>query len=146
MAIKVKALSDVVTKWADVTPGRSAYYEKGATVAGADWEAKAIASATAFKAAVSASNIDRMFSGGIKRAGAEKYNRKVRDVGVGRFGPGVAAARADYEKGVAPMLEEITKIDLAARQPRGSSANYQRTIAIGTALNKKRLALRAAGA
>ena len=144
--IKVKPLAEVVGKWADVTPGRSAYYEKGATGAGADWEAKAKAAAAQFKAAVSAANIDKMFSGGITRAGAEKYNRKVKDVGVGRFGPGVSAARADYDKGVAPMLEEIAKVDLPSRQPRGSSANYQRSVVIGTALNKKRLALRAAGA
>jgi len=146
MVIKVKSISDVAQKWADVTPGRSAYYEKEASVAGGEWEAKAAAASAAFKAAVSAGNIDRMFSGGIKKAGAEKYNRKVKDVGVSRFGPGVSAARGDYEKGVGPMLEEIAKVDLPARQPRGSAANFQRSVAVGTALNKKRLALRAAGA
>lgn len=145
MAIKVKPVADVVAKWSDVTPGRSSYYEKGATVAGADWEAKALAAAVAYKSAVSAANIDKMFTGGIKKAGAEKYNRKVKDVGVGRFGPGVSAAKTDYEKGVAPMLDEIAKVELPARQPRGSSANWQRSVVVGIALNKKRLALRAAG-
>jgi len=145
MPVKVKPLADVSAKWAEVTPGRSAYYEKGATVAGADWEAKAAAAATAYKAGVSAANIEKMFAGGVKKAGAEKYNRKVKDVGVGRFGPGVTAAKGDYEKGEGPMLDTIAKVDLAARQPRGSTANYQRSVVIGTALNKQRLALRAAG-
>jgi hypothetical protein len=145
VAIKVKPIADVSAKWAEVTPGRSAYYEKGATVAGADWEAKAVAAATAYKAGVSAANIEKMFAGGVKKAGAEKYNRKVKDVGVGRFGPGVTAAKGDYEKGEAPMLDTIAKVDLAARQPRGSTANFQRSVAVGVALNKQRLALRAAG-
>lgn len=146
MAIKVKPLADVVDKWADVTPGRSAYYEKAASVAGGDWEKGATAAKTAYKAAVSAANIDAMFAGGIKRAGAAKYERKVKDVGVARFGPGVTAAKADFSTGVSPMLDTIAGITLAARQPRGSEANYARVREIGVALNKKRLALRAAGA
>lgn len=146
MAIKVKALSDVVSKWGDVTPGRTAYYEKAATIAGDDWEKGAIASAGAFKAAVTAANIEAMFRGGIKKAGAAKYNRKVKDVGVARFGPGVTAALPDFESGVAPMLDVIRGITLPARAPRGSEANYARVRAIGVELNKKRLALRAAGA
>jgi hypothetical protein len=146
MAIKVKPLAQVADKWADVTPGRSSYYEAGATVAGADWEKNAGAAKTAYKAAVTAANIDSLFAGGIKKAGASKYERKVKDVGVARFGPGVTAAKTDFSDGVGPMLDEISKVTLAARQPRGSDANYARVAAIGAALHKKRLALRAAGA
>ncbi len=146
MGIKVKSITDVATKWAEVTPGRQAYYEKEATAAGADWEAKTVAASMAYKAGISAGNIEKMFAGGVKKAGAEKYNRKVKDVGVSRFGPGVSAAKGDYASGEGPMLDEISKVELAARQPRGSVANYQRSVAVGTALNKKRLALRAAGA
>jgi len=143
--IKVKSLADVTAKWGDVTPGRTAYYEKAASVAGADWEAGAAAASGAYKAAVTAANIEAMFKGGVKKAGAAKYNRKVATVGVARFGPGVTAAVEDFEKGVGPMLDEISKITLSARAPRGSEANYARVREIGTVLHKKRLALRAAG-
>lgn len=146
MAIKVKPLAEVVKKWVDVTPARAGYYEAEATVAGDDWEKSATAAAGAYKAGVSAPNIERMFAGGVKRAGAAKYNRKVKDVGVTRFGPGVIAAETDFSTGVSPMLDTIRAITLAARQPRGSLANYDRVKAIGVELNKKRLALRAAGA
>jgi len=144
--MKVKALSDVAAKWAEVTPGRSAYYEAGASVAGSDWEKGATDAKASYKAAVTAPNIDAMFAGGIKRAGASKYERKVKEVGVARFGPGVAAAQPDYSAGVAPMLDELAKITLPARAPRGSAANLNRVAVIATALNKKRLSLRAAGA
>jgi len=145
MAIKVKPLADVVKKWVDVTPARSAYYESEASIAGADWEKGATAAATAYKAGVTAPNIEKMFTGGIKRAGAAKYERKVKAVGVSRFGPGVIAAEADFNTGVAPTLDVIRGITLAPRAPRGSLANYARVQAIGVELNKKRLALRAAG-
>jgi len=145
MAIKVKPLADVVKKWVEVTPLRSAYYETEASVAGADWEKGASAAGAAYKAGVSAPNIEKMFLGGVKRAGAEKYERKVKDVGVARFGPGVIAAQPDFSDGVAPMLATIAAITLPARQPRGALANYERVKAIGVELNKKRLALRAAG-
>jgi len=146
MAIKVKPVADVAKKWADVTPGRSAYYEANASVAGADWESGATAAVPAYKAAVTASNIGQMFAGGIKKAGAAKYNRKVKDVGAARFGQGVTAAVPDYQAGVEPYLAAIAALTQPARAPRGSASNIARVTQIATELNKKRLALRAAGA
>lgn len=146
MAIKVKSVTEVRDKWLDVTPGRAIYYEKEASVAGVDWEKGATDASGAFKAAITAPNIEAMFKGGIKRAGAAKYERKVKDVGVARFSQGVSAAGPDFEAGVSPFLDEIAKITLPARQPRGSEANLARVREITVALHKKRLALRAAGA
>lgn len=144
-AIKVKTVAEVQAKWLDVTPGRASYYEKEAGVAGADWEREAAAASGAFKAGVSAANIEALFKGGIKRAGAAKYERKVKEVGVARFSSGVTAAGPDFGAGVAPFLDEIAKITLPPRQPRGSEANLARVREITVALHKKRLALRAAG-
>lgn len=146
MAIKVKPAADVAKKWQEVTPGRSAYYEAGASGAGADWEKNTTAAAANFKAAVSASNIGAMFAGGVKKAGAGKYERKVKDVGVSRFATGVNAAAVDYQNGIAPMLETIAGLTLSARGPRGSEANLARVREVATALNKRRLALRASSA
>ena len=146
MAIKVKPLADVVKKWVEVTPARAGYYEAEASVAGTDWEKGATAASAAYKAGVTAPNIEKMYTGGVKRAGAEKYERKVKAVGVTRFGTGIVAAEKDFSDGVGPMLDTIRGITLAARQPRGSLANYDRVKAIGVELNKKRLSLRAAGA
>ena len=146
MAVKVKSIAEVAKKWGDVTPGRAAYYEAGAVQAGGDWEAKTVAASKAFKAGISAGNIEQMFAGGVKKAGAEKYNRKVKDVGVARFSQGVQAAVGDYQTGVQPMLDTIASLTLSPRAPRGSEANLARVREVATALNKKRLALRAAGA
>ncbi len=146
MPTKVKSVADVAAKWAEVTPGRSVYYEKGVASAGPDWEAKTKAAAASYKAAVSAGNIQAMFAGGVARAGAEKYQRKASGVGKDRFGTGVTAGVADYTKGVGPVLDTIAKVDMPARQPRGMVGNQQRSIVFQVALNKMRLAQRAAGA
>lgn len=143
--MRVKELADVVKKWAEVTPLRSGYYKIGAMGKGDEWVKGATAAAPAYKAGVQSANIDKMFVGGIKRAGADKYNRKVEAVGESRFTQGIAAGSPDYENGIAPFLENMKAIQLPPRQPRGSEANLERVRIIMRENNKKRLALRAAG-
>lgn len=142
--MKVKSLSDVVAKWGDVTPGRSSYYEKGAVGAGADWEKNTIAAAPVFKAAISAGNIDKLFAGGVKKAGGAKFDRKVKDVGVGRFGSGVSAAIGDFSAGVSPYLDALAALPLGARGPRGADINIERVRLIAKTLATKRLAIKGA--
>ncbi len=145
MATDVKSAADIAAKWARVTPQRAADYEAGASQAGAKQNAAAIAAAGAFQAAVSSGNMKSLFIGGLKKAGAEKYNRKVAGVGKDRFGSGVQAAVGDMQSGMAPMVEAIAAVSPPARAPRGDLANRARSEVYQVALNKKRLALRSAG-
>ncbi len=145
-ATDVKSAADIAAKWGRVTPQRSADYEAGASGAGAKQNAAAIAAAAAYQNAVSSGSNKAMFIGGLKRAGAEKYNRKVAGVGKDRFGSGVQAAVQDMQTGMAPMVEAIAAVTPPARAPRGDVANQQRSVVYQVALNKKRLALRSAGA
>jgi hypothetical protein len=140
----IPAAVDVAKKWGDVTPGRATYYEANTPPSAAVWQANAIAAAANYKAAVQAANIDALFKGGINKAGAAKFARKVAAL-AGRFGPGVTAAVPDYQTNEAPYLTELSNIDLAARKPRGDPTNYNRVSQIGNALHAKRLALLAAG-
>lgn len=146
MAIRVKALAEVVKKWAQNAQTSQQYYQSGVAGAANDWFNAAINSGAAFRAGISAGNIEQLFVGGIRRATAEKYNRKATGVGVQRFSAGVAAATQDYNSGIEPMLATIAGITLGARGPRGSAVNIQRVSQIADALHAKRLALRAAGA
>lgn len=144
--VEVPTAADAATKWSDVTPGRASYYEKNTIGKGGKWETNGKAAAGNFKAAVAAADIDKRFSGGIKRVGGAKFDRKVKDLGVSRFGPGVSAAKLDYEGGVVAPLATIAATDIPARKPRGDAGNYARSQTLGTALNKARLAAMAAGA
>jgi hypothetical protein len=142
MTIKVKSLTEVVKKWTTNAAGAQVYYESSVKGAGQDWLNATSNAGAAFKAGVSAGNIQTLFEGGVKKAGAEKYTRKAGEVGPGRFSQGVAAGSPDYSSGVDPMLQTIGALTLSTRGPRGSAANIQRVSQVADALHKKRLALR----
>jgi len=133
--------ADTATKWADVTPGRSTYYEKNAPAAADKQNANAIAAQATYKAAVTASGVDARFAGGLKRAGAAKYKRKVEGPGKDRFGPGITAGKPDMQAGVEPYLAEIAAIEVADRGPRGADTNYGIVTTIGKKLHAKRLSV-----
>jgi len=133
--------ADVATKWADVTPGRATYYEKNAPAAADKQNANAIAAQGTFRAAITAAGVDARFTGGLKKAGAAKYKRKVETVGKDRFGPGITAGKPDMQTGVDPYLAEIAALEVADRGPRGADTNYAIVTAIGKKLHAKRLAV-----
>jgi len=145
MATKVPSAADIAAKWARVASSRSPEYQAGVTGAGTTWEANSSASKAAFQASVTAGNIGQMWAGGIKRAGGAKYERKATGVGKDRYSGGVTAATADMQSGMEPMVQTIASVTPPIRQPRGSEANLARVRAYSSALNAKRLALRAAG-
>lgn len=145
MTVKVKSVSEASKYWVEGSGGRAARYASEAPAAADTWQKNAQAAAATYKAAVTAGNIDKMFSGGIARVGSAKFQRKVRDVGAARFRPGVEAAKSDYETGVGPMLDTIAGLSLPDKKVRGDPANLARVSMIALALNKKRISLRAAG-
>jgi hypothetical protein len=141
----LRSLDEISEKWVEETPKRATYYEAGVKAPKQDWATEAAAAASVYKAAVTVPHIDKLYTAGVKKAGTAKWQRKATTVGVSRFGPGVAAAQEDYKSGWAPYYDELTKLDIKERGPRGSDVNFERVIQIGKTLNKKRLALAAVG-
>ena len=137
----VPSLDEISKKWVDETPRRAVYYEKNAPPAASRWATNAAMAEAVYKAAITAPGVEKRFSGGIRRVGAPKYERKIKEVGVARFGPGVAAAKADFEGGIKPYRDELAAIDVPVRKPRGDLGNLDRVKAIMDALHKKRLAI-----
>jgi len=140
---EVKGKADVVAKWVEEAPRRATYYEKYTPPAADKWEAETTGAAETYKSAVQAPDIGKRFAGGVKGKSA-KFKRKVTTVGVGRFGPGITAAKDDYDAGIDWVLAEIAATEIPDRKPRGDPANWERSKKIGVALNKKRLARLAA--
>jgi len=144
--ISVKSASEIAEKWASVTPGRASYYASEAPEAGGKWEERTSASGGVYLAAISAAGISDRFVGGVKRAGAAKFARKVRDVGVARYAPGVAAAKEDFARGFADYQAVLDGLEIPDRGPRGSPGNYAIVEKVGSVLHAKRLAVLAATA
>jgi len=142
----VKSKDKVVKKWTEEAPRRAPYYEEETPAAAERWESEAVGAASTYKTAVSAPDIDKRFAGGIKRVGAAKFRRKVVSVGVARYGPGITAAKEDYDAGIDWVLAELAAVEVPERKPRGDPSNYERVKKIGDTLHKKRLARLGAGA
>jgi len=142
---KIGSIEEITKKFIEVTPGRAPYYESGIEDPKEDWETNTVLASSAYKAAVTAVDIAKRFTGGVKKAGTAKWQRKARELGVDRFGPGVIAAEGDFKTGFDPFVAVIAATEMSARKPRGDPANYKRVEEIGTALFKKRLALIGAG-
>ena len=142
--IKVKPVSDIGKKWMEGAQARAGSYESEAPAAGAEWEANTVAAGGTYKAGISVAGIEKRFVGGVKRAGAAKFTRKVQDVGVSRYSPGVAAAKDDFATGFADYQSVLDGLEIPDRGPRGSPGNYAIVEKVGSALHKKRLAVLAA--
>lgn len=145
MAIKVKEVSASTTKWGENAARAAGEFATNAEASAETWASNTVRAADTFHMAITAPNMKERFRRGVTRAGAAKFARKIRDVGRDRFGPGVAAATADYTAGVEPYFSTIAAMTLSPRKPRGDPANYNRVQEIGKALNAKRLALLGAG-
>ncbi|MDP1807326.1 MAG: hypothetical protein Q8K72_19265 [Acidimicrobiales bacterium] len=145
MPIDVPTAAVVASKWAEVTPGRQRYYQANTPPSAERWSANTQAAGAAFGAGISAGDIVRRFTGGVRKAGADKFRRKVETIGAGRFGPGVTAATADMQSGVEPYLATIAGLTLPGRAPRGDESNIERVRVIARALSARRLALIGAG-
>jgi hypothetical protein len=145
MAIDTKNITESADAWADITPGRADKYSARSQLKATEWESGAIGGVPNWKLGVTAAGVDTRMMAGIRRAGAAKYSRKIRDVGGARFGAGVTAAKEDYRSRFEPFLRVIQGVTLGARRPRGDPANYLRMQAVGEALHKARLAAAASG-
>lgn len=139
--IRTLSPGEIADKWATMTPARSSYYESGTAGKGGEWEARTAAAKGAYKTGISVAGIEDRFAGGVRRAGGGKWERKVRAVGVSRFGPGVGAAKDDYVAGSSDYLTMLSGMSIPDRGPRGDPANYDITRKVGDALHKKRLSL-----
>jgi hypothetical protein len=136
----VKTAAEIAKKWGDVTPGKSTYYEAETPKASATWEANTKLAKGTYKAAVADVKISDRFEGGVKGKAA-KFARKVTDVGIARFGPGVSAAVGDMETGFTPYQGILATIEVPDRGPRGAVTNYDIVKKIGDPLHAKRLAV-----
>lgn len=129
-------------------PGRAtSKYVARASVAGTDFAENAAASGARYvenavkgeanyKTAVAKAAAEGRYGAAIRAKGSEKFERKIRAVGAGRFTEGVAAGSTDYAQQISKVLSTIGAVTLPDRGPKGSPQNFQRIQPIGVALRK----------
>lgn len=143
--VKVKTIEEIKKKWADVTPGRSPYYEAGIRAPREDWATRTAGAEDAWASGVQDAVTNKRFSKGVKRVGTEKWQKKTLEKGVRRWPEGVRLAADDYAAGFGPYRDTLERLVLPARGARGDPKNLERVRKIMDALHKKRLELLGAG-
>ncbi len=137
--VAVKKLDEIVKKWAEVTPGRAAYYEAGVKSPKYDWATATLQAEDAWQQGVQQAITEKRFGKGVKEAGTAKWQTKAIQVGVNRYAEGVRVAVEDYMKGFAPYHEVLSKVTLPPRRARGDPANIKRVEVIAKALHERKV-------
>lgn len=136
----IRASSQIASKWASVTPGRSGEYEDGIKSPRRDWAKATGAANEAYKAGVTQAIGKDSFAKGVARAGTSAWQEGSLQKGVTRWGPGVSLAQEKYQRGFEPYRDAIERTTLPARGARGDPRNLQRVAVIVDALRKAKLA------
>lgn len=142
MALKLKSISEITTKWMRRAAASGPDYEAGVRSPKEDWASETTAAKAAYEAGVADAIGRDAFVKGVREAGTEKWQRKTLAVGPARYPTGVAAAESDYNAGFGPYRDAIERIVLPARGRRGDPANIERVRAIADALYKQKVGVR----
>lgn len=133
---QVKPVSQAADKWTRNAGAAATDYKSGVQNPRKSWAQATADAADAQAAGVQEAISDGRFERGVQNAGDEKWKKKAVNVGATRYGPGVAAAKADYERGFSPFASVIESVTLPPRGPAGDPRNYDRPRAIGEALHE----------
>lgn len=137
---KIRSINEIAGKWTEVTPGRHTQYKAGVERPKESWMAQTLAAADSYVEGVQASIAAGRFPRGVTDAGDEKWKRKTLVVGVPRWPTGVRAAGPDYSKGFSPYRDVIEATTLPGRYAKGDPRNYDRVVAMGSALHAAKIA------
>ena len=134
----IRSVDSIATKWADVTPMRSADYAAGIASPRRSWSAATKAAEKSYEDGVTKAIGRKAFGKGVSKAGDEKWSRKASTRGVANWGPGVADAKGDYAAGFAPYQAAIAGCVLPPRYARRDPRNLARVKAIVDVLVAKK--------
>jgi len=137
--VKIKSLTDIADKWADVTPARAPYYEAEVAKAGPAWVEGAKAGQDAYETAMADPKTLARREAGITDTAAGKYQRLASKLGPARFRAGIPETKTDFSTGFSDAHGVISGWVKPARGPRGDPKNYDIVKSIGDALHKKRV-------
>jgi len=133
----IRSVDQIASKWAEVTPMRSADYAAGVAAPRRSWAAATKGAEKAYEDGVQKSIARHAFGKGVTKAGDEKWSRKSQTRGVANWGPGVAEAKGDYAAGFAPYQAAIAAVVLPPRYARRDPRNLLRVKAVVDALVAK---------
>jgi hypothetical protein len=125
-------------RWSRRAAAASADYSDGVQQTSRSWASSATAAKANWAAGVTAAQGRGAYEKGIAIAGDARWKKNTTEKGPMRYAQGVQLGSGDFAAAIGPVLEMISRTDLAPRGPVGSDANYMRSATIGKALRKLR--------
>jgi len=134
--MEVKPLSEIVDKWANVTPTRRTYLEQGIKRSADKWLNNSIAQDDAWKEGVQEAIAKDLRKKGLTEAAKKKYLERGTGPGPGRWAQGIGMAKDEYQRGMAPVIETLRATTLPPRYKKRDPRNLERVKAVVEALIK----------
>jgi hypothetical protein len=133
MAINIKPLATVVTKYVQRASAAGQAYTDGVNNPRQDYVQATVASANSWSAGVQQAITDGRFVRGVQTSGAAKWQTRASTVGAQRYPGGITAGQQSYSNGIQPYLQLLSTLNLPPRAPKGDPANLQRVAAVTSA-------------
>jgi len=137
----IKSTAEIAEKWSRVTPGRTRDYTDGIETPRRDWADATTAATENWEAGVQEAIAQDRFRFGVRNAGTRKWREKTLLKGPNRWAEGVRISAPDFREGFDPYRDEIERINLPPRYPRGDPRNLERVRIISERLHQLRLDL-----
>lgn len=125
-------------KWKRKAGSSQQDYEDGVRLTTNDWGTKTSAASTSYVAGVQAAIGAKRWEAGVAKAGTAGWREPTLAKGPARWAQGIQLSGDKYAQGFAPYAQVISSTTLPPRGPRGAAVNYQRSQALGQALNIRR--------
>jgi hypothetical protein len=136
--MQVRPINEAQEKFKARAAGAREDYKRGEQGAGQRWLDGAANSGEAWRAGTQEAITQGRFERGVRAAGATKYQERAAAVGPERFASGVAIGAPEWGRNFAPFQQALAAHTPAARGPRGSDQNAQRSIEVARLMRRVR--------
>lgn len=134
--VAIRSVDEIASKWATVTPSRSADFKRGIENPKASWQGGALAANDSWKDGVQQAIQEDRFKKGVAKTSDSDWQTATLQKGVNRWGPGVSLAQDKFTKGFAPYQSALSSLKLPPRYARRDPRNLDRVKAVVDAMTK----------
>lgn len=134
MGLRVRDAGSSAKKFADRAAAATPDYKAGIAGAGNAWQQNTASATDNYNAGVQGAISRNAFQKGVTKSGGGYWEQRASTLGANRFADGVRAGMTNYQEGVAPYTDVLSKLNLPARGPKGDPRNLQRAADVATAL------------
>jgi hypothetical protein len=141
MAIAIKDIGTLTTKYTTRATNAVADYKAGVMQPKASQSASAIAAAPLWQQAVNSPQALNAFKKNLAAAGDQGWQAGATGKGANNYPTGIRNGAAKWANNVGPFLQTISGLTLPPKGIRGSDANIARVAAVASALHAKKLSM-----